>query len=309
MTTIANLVGSNEKVLAPFVDTYLASINTLLTSDLAVRSPAVDAAASGGPRKVSVPFLNPLAATTVNMSTDVLTDEGAVQNLTADEYTALRLDMNRGFASTDLTQMVTKFNTKGGIAAGLADYWNTIVTNKAVSMIKGALKNTGLTYTSTAGESIYSAAINAAATANLYADKFDILIVPPTHYAKMRIDEKNAFVPASQTGSRFDTWAGFKLIKSTAFGTDLVVARSGALAYGEGTPAGLIPLEVERKANGGNGGGADILHSRKSVVIHPQGFTYVGPTVPTDPQLETVGNWTKKLSDEMIGFRKIVLTA
>lgn len=309
-TTIQNLVGATEKALGQTVDLLLKDQNSLVRSGLAVRSPLVDRMIAGGSRKAGVPFINPLATDVVNVSNDDINDDGDVIGMTAQEFMALRHDLNIGIGFTDLAAAVTRFDGKGGAAAFLADYWDNQYNSRAGSIIKGFLKtNAGLTYTSAAGADLYTAAMLAGATAGVHADEFDILIVNPAQYAQMRIDQKNAFVPASQTESRFDEWAGFKLLKSKAFGTDVVMARAGALAFGEGLPSPMIGTEYERLGNKGGGGGADILHSRRSVVLHPQGANYKGPIVPTVAQLEAAASWELAVSDiEQVGFRKIVLT-
>ncbi len=317
-STIQNLVGLTEKVLGDTVNVLLKDNNTLLTSGLAATSPVVDAVAGGGSRVASLPFINPYATDTVNISNDDINDDGDVINTTGGTFMALRSDLNIGLGFTDLQAAVTKWNGKGETPAMLADYWNTVYTKMGVSAIVGALKvNSGLTYTAGAGVPLYNASMLAGATAGTHADDFDILIVNPVDYANMRIDNKIAFIPGSKTESRFDEWGGFKLVKSKAFpaGT-AVMARTGALAFGVGLPVPFIETEYERLANKANGGGADILHSRRSVVVQPQGFSWKGGVAPTvlkngstAPALETAANWELIVSDiEQIGFRKIVLT-
>jgi hypothetical protein len=318
-TTIQNTVGLTERVLGETVNVLLKTNNTLLNSGLAVTSPVVDAVAGGGSRVASLDFINPYPTDTVNISNDDITDDGEVIATTGGTFMAFRNDLNIGIGFTDLAAAVTKWDGKGAAPAMLADMWNTIQTNMAISAIVGALKvSTALTYTGASGVGLYNAAMLAGATAGVHADEFDIMIVHPLDYAQMRIDNKIPFVPASQTQSRFDEWAGFKLIKSKAFAAgQIVMARTGALAFGTGLPVPFIETEYERLANKGNGGGADILHSRRSIVVQPQGFSWKGGVAPTvlksgstAPALETAANWSLVVPDiEQIGFRKIVLTA
>ncbi len=316
-STILSLVGLNEKVLGDTVDVLLKDTNRLVNSNLAATAPAVDAVANGGSRKASLKFIKALPTDIVNIGNDDINDDGEVIGTGAGEYMAIRHDLNIGIGFTDLAAAVTRWDGKGGAPAMLADYWATIYDKIAASTINGALKvNTGLTYTGAAGVPVYDALMLAGATAGVHADEFDTLIVDPITYAQMRIDNKNGFVPASQTVSRFDEWAGFKLLKSKTFTGATIMARSGALAFGVGLPVPFIATEYERLGNKGNGQGADILHSRRSIVCQPQGFSYEGPIAPTvlkngavNPQLETAANWKMIVDDiEQIGFRKVVVT-
>ena len=150
----------------------------------------------------------------------------------------------------------------------------------------------------------------AGATAEEWADLFNIMIVSHGRYAKMQADEKSGFLTPSQTGSIFSTYKGKTLLKTNTLTDDEVVtARTGAIAYGTGNPVGLIPVEYERKANGANGGGADILHKRFSRVVHPQGLDYKGPVAKKGDDvfalLSNPANWSLKVPAEQFGFRFI----
>lgn len=326
-TKITDLVPS-EKVLSGLVNLILAQKNELVTSGLAARGPEVDAVASGGPRKSSLPYLNPLATDAVNVSTDDMSVEGSVGKLTGDEYTVLRNDLNYAWATADLTRLVTQYDAKGGIQAGIADYWNAIFQKYAYASIAGvkaavdaaiaagvaggasadvvarglemATLKAGVIGTDLSMATIY----NSIATSGEYADMFDTLIVSPTQYAKWQGAEANSFVPASKTETGFANYQGFKLIRSKAFGLNTTVAcRMGGLAFGTGTVDNA--LEIERKANAGNGAGGDILHSRQSFVVHPQGTNYLGSVAPTDTQLASAANWDVAVPIEQFGFRFI----
>ncbi|MGA1850471.1 hypothetical protein VH570_06495 [Sphingobium sp. HT1-2] len=309
-TKILDLV-PNEKILGQTINALMAEKHELITSGLAARGPEVDAVASGGPRKASIPYLNPLSTDKVNVSTDDLTVAGDVGKMTADEFTVLRHDLNYSWATADLTRMVTQFNVQGGISAGIAAYWNGIVSKIAALSLKGALAaDADLTFGAVDDEFSLAQVALAAATAGVYADQFDTLIVSPLRKAKMIAANESAFVAKSDTKADFDTWAGKKLIVSNVFGDETsILARSGALALGYGTVA--VPTEIERVANGANGGGGDILHSRISPVVHVQGFDYLGAVAPAitpatgTSVLGDAASWGRKVPLEMIGFRAI----
>lgn len=306
----------NEKVLNGAINIYLNANNSLITSGLAARGPEVDAVAGGGPRKSSIPYINPLqteaaGVAVVNVSNDDINDTGDVGKLTASEFSVLRHDLNNAWGTTDLTQMVTQFAVQGGISAGIGAYWSAIYQHIGFKSILGAAAvETELTFGDGTDPLNYDMVIDATAEAGVFADSFDILVVSPKRYAQMRKDQAG-FVAATATQSRFDEWNGFKLIKSKIFGdTKTLVARSGTLAFGEASPAGLVPVEIERLANAANGGGATILHSRRSVVSHVQGFDYIGATGIAPAAMATAANWKLAVDDlEMVGFRMISHTA
>ena len=317
-TTISDLV-PNEQVLGVLVEALLPTKNPLIASGVATRAEVVDRAANGGARKVSIPFLNKLDSSAYNRASDDITVEGNVGKLTADEFSALRHDLNYGFGTADLVQMVTKYDAATGITQGFAEYWAGVFQRIAAKSLLGVkasqtssingtsvLYGTGATVSTAIGLDLLIDAT--AAVGGVYADQYDTLIITPVTKAKLQKANSTAYIPKGQTDIGFDVWAGFKIIvdKDLASNSSSVLARSGALAFGTGRPDGMVPFEIERKANGGNGQGGNILHTRQSVVIHPQGFNYKGGINPTEAatagNLAHSGSWELAVPVEMAGI-------
>src|SRR5690606_34669751 len=66
----------------------------------------------------------------------------------------------------------------------------------------------------------------------------------------------------------------------------------GAFGYGMGLPK--VPLEYEREAARGNGGGAETLWTRRNMIVHPIGFSFTSASI-TGNGTETVARgagWT-----------------
>lgn len=321
-TTIADLVPS-EKVLGSLIDLVLKEKNPIINSGLAATSEEVTAVINGGARKQGLPFLRPLDASAVNISNDDINEDGDSGKLTADEFTVLRHEQNYSWGYADLARMVTQYAAEGGIRAGIGQYWNTRFQMTTVSSVKGVLAHieavlaysgadadllakkaayVGLVSGSTSTDFAATAVFKAAATAGEYQDMFDTLIVHPTQYAVFQGQESSGYLTAAQTGSKFDSYKGMKLLKSAAFGTQMVVAaRSGAIAFGNRANE----IEVERLANKGNGGGANLLHSRQGFVSHVQGTNYLGPVAPTNSTLENAASWDLAVDPAQFGFRFI----
>lgn len=314
-TKITDLVPS-EKALDVAVNLILPAKNELVNSGLTARGPEVDAVAGGGPRKASLAYIHPLGTDEVNYSTDAILDEGNIGSMTADEFMVLRHDMNYGWGFTDLTRMVTQYDAEGGIRAGIAQYWASIYMKVLTSTLKGVKGVVG--ETEVTGDFDMQVIYDEAAKAGLLQDQFNVLMVSPGRYAKLQGQEANGFVPKSKTDTNIANYQGFNILRSTTLTADeVVLGRTGALAFGEGVPAGLVTTEVERRANAGNGGGADILHSRRSFVVHPQGFGYKG-AIPTKgngktadafAHLEAAASWSLEVPEEQVGFRFVKFNA
>jgi len=81
----------------------------------------------------------------------------------------------------------------------------------------------------------------------------------PTFMNKVVIVDDNMTVTAGSTN-------GFKYT-TVLFG-------AGAFGYGEGSPT--VPVEIDRTAKAGNGGGVESLGERKTWILHPKGFKDIG---------------------------------
>ncbi|WP_448538533.1 hypothetical protein [Sphingobium yanoikuyae] len=322
-TTISDLVPS-EKAMASRVDLLLPAKNPLINSGLAVGGPEVDAVLpETGSRKQGLAFIKPLDSSEVNISNDNIDQDGSSGKLTADEFTVVRHEHNYAWGYADLARMITAYSIEGGIAAGIAQYWNDRFQKTAIASLKGVqahieavLAYSGTDEAKLAQKAEYAALVTgtnstnwsmtnvfkSAATANEYQDMFDTMIVHPNMYAKFQSEETSGFLTPAQTGSQFATYKGYKLIKDTSFGDQLtVLARTGGLAFGARTNE----LENERLANKGNGGGANLLHSRQGYVCHVQGTNYAGSTAPDLATLSLAATWNLAVPAAQFGFRFI----
>ncbi len=82
----------------------------------------------------------------------------------------------------------------------------------------------------------------------------------------------------------------------------------GAFGYGEGTPK--VPVELERKPGGGNGGGAEVLWERKTYILQPAGFSWKGSEAqnlsPTSTQYAAAANWQRVFSRKQVPFAAVI---
>lgn len=309
-TTIAGLAGSERKMEVR-VDAIRDASNELVGTGLTASSEEVTALANGGPRKVTLDYKKPLSADVFNVTSDNINAEGDVGNLEGGNYGVQRLDLNYAWGTTDLTQIVTQYGRQGDIYEGVAGYQNAVTKSLMASALKGVkaklAANSAITKAVTTDFDM-QVVFDTVATAEEWSDLFKIMIVSHGRYAKLQGQNTSGFVPASQTLSHFDEYKGYILLKSnTHTDNDVTVARTGALAYGEGTAQQAF--EVERRANAANGGGADILHARFSRVIHPLGMDFKGAIATTPAQvksiLEAAASWDKVAPDAQFGFRFI----
>ncbi|MBT2244571.1 hypothetical protein JQK15_13585 [Sphingobium sp. BHU LFT2] len=307
-TNIADLVGANPGVLANLVLAKYRVNNSLISSGVAVTGPEVELLMSGGAQVQRLNFVNKVDTTAFNHSSDDFDEKGATGKITAEPYQALRIDANWGWAYTDLVKIITKYDIKSGTLAGaIPMYWSEVGENMAVASMKGALaKATTLTSGVVTDAFNPDAFIDAAATMDDPRAQKTLFVSRKT-YAKLQKLQRNDFIAPSAANLNIGRFEGYNLIITEAFGDNKsVVATEGALVFATGVTPGLIPMEIIRDGNAGNGGGGEILRTRMSLVAgHPQGFSYTGPLKPSLVQLATASNWTKVAQDQFIGIRAV----
>ncbi len=308
-TRIADLV-PNPGVLSNVVTKTFRANNALVSSGVATTGPEVDLLMTGGSFIQGLNFINKVDSSTFNYSSDDFDEKGAVGKISAAGYMAVRHDINWGWAYTDLVRLVTKYDVKGGLVSAIPLYWSEVAENLAVASIKGALaKATSLVSGVTTADFSLDTVIDAAATMDDPRAKKTIMLSRKT-LAKLQKLNKNAYVPAAETNLGFASFAGYGLLMTEAFGDDtIVVAQDGALAFGSGLVTGTIGMEVKRDSDAGNGGGGEILRTRQSMVVAPQGFSYIGAAKPGLTGLATAANWNMVADIKDVGFRAIKFKA
>jgi hypothetical protein len=308
-TRIADLV-PNPGVLANIVTKTFRTNNALTSSGVAVTGPEVDLLMTGGSYIQGLNFINKVDTSIFNYSSDDFDEKGAVGKITAAGYMALRHDLNWGWAYTDLVRLVTKYDIKGGLVSAIPMFWSEVAENLAIASMRGAIaKTAALTTGTTATAFDLDRLIDAAATLDDPRAKKTLFLSRKT-LAKLQKLNKNAYVPAADSDFGFASFAGFGLVITEAFGDDtILVAQDGAIAFGTGVIAGTTAMEIKRDADAGNGGGGEILRTRLSMVVAPQGFSYTGAAKPGVAGLAAAANWTQVATIDQVGFRAIKFTA
>lgn len=306
-TQISDLVAS-PGVLSNIVRKNYATNNTLIASGIATTGPEVDLLMTGGSQIQQLNFVNKVDTSTYNHSSDNYDQKGAVGKITAAPYMALRQDLNWGWAYTDLVRLITKYDIKGGLVSAIPMFWAEVGENIAVASLRGAIASEA-DLTIGDGTDPFSLELFVDAATDFDGDLQNI-IVSPKGKAKLQKLNINAYRPAGETNLNVDNFAGYNILVSKHVGdNEAIVGGNGALAFSSGLVTGTVGMEVERDASAGNGGGGEILRTRNSVVIAPQGLSYVGAAKPTLATLADADSWERKAALSDIGFRLVKFAA
>ena len=103
------------------------------------------------------------------------------------------------------------------------------------------------------------------------------------------------------TDVEFETYQGRRVIVDDGCPVDSGVYTTylfgnGAVAYGDGSPVGFVPTEVDRDKR--KGSGVDFLINRRTFILHPRGIKWTNNTRAhaesvSRAELATAANWER----------------
>lgn len=122
---------------------------------------------------------------------------------------------------------------------------------------------------------------------NTLGDRYDELTAISVHsavYSQMVKNNDIDFIPDSEGRLSIPTYLGLRVIVDDGMNVEAgdtdgfkytsVLFGASAFGFGEGNPE--VPVEIERYADQGNGGGIETLWVRETYVLHPFGFKVTG---------------------------------
>jgi hypothetical protein len=320
----------NDVIIPEIYADYLAvdgpEKTAFFAAGVAARNPLLDTMASGGGRILTVPFWKDLdASDEPNYSTDATTDVAAPAKVVAGEQIARLAFLNQGYSSADIAAELAGSDPMQRVRNRFGTYWMRQWQRRVIASLEGLLADnvandssdmvndvSGATNADVTASTVFSRAAftGAAFTSGDHFDDYQAVAVHSVVYKRMVDNDDVEFVPDSQGQLTIPTFMGRRIIvddglpftpaagalagDAAAKYTSILFA-SAAIGYGEGTPR--TPVEIEREAAQGNGGGIETLWERKQWLIHPFGFQFTSNTVtgqsPTWANLRLAVNWNR----------------
>lgn len=276
-----------------------------------VRNELLDQKANSGGRTVELPYWKDLdASQEPNLSNDDPDDHGEAQKIQSAAQEARIAYLNQGYGAADLVTELAGSDPMQRIRNRFGRYWTRQWQRRLIASSQGILarniasENSDMVFDAqdrfsrnayteavfTLGDAF--GAVRAIAVHSMVfkqmVDNDDIEFIQPS---EGEIEEQPTFLgkrvvvddglPAQQSG-------GDVIYTSVLFG-------EGAFGYGEGTPK--TPVELDRSASGGNGGGIETLWERKTWLLHPSGYRFLSGSVagqsPTLAELRLAANWQR----------------
>jgi hypothetical protein len=274
------------------------------------KTPMLDALARAAGKSAELPFWNDLDETSApNISSDDPTSSATPEKITQGEQISRKLMLNKGWSASDLaSELAMGPRAMDQIRARTDRYWMRQWQRYLIASSNGVLadnvaNDSGDMVIDVASESIAGQSAstrfsrsNFTAAAFTLGDMFENVGAIGVHSAvyKQMVDQDDVdFIPDSEGRLTIPTYLGRRVIVDdgmtvTAGSTDgfkytTVLFGSNAFGWGEGMP--LVPVEIDREAAQGDGGGIETIWTRKTHIIHPFGFKFSGSPAGDSPTL------------------------
>lgn len=304
ITTIGDIVTGQTPVLLSYMTQDPVEKTAFFESGILTPTPYAAAIANGPSNLANIPFWKAIdSSIEPNYSNDVYQDIATPRAINTGEMMARVAYLNEGFGQADLTVELTSQNPLQSIAARMDNFWMRQAQRRLIATSLG-IYNDNVAATD-AYHTQNDMVIDVSATLGFDAGAFidatqtmgdalmgpngDVLGTIVMHsfvYGQARKQQLIDFQRDADNNTMFATYQGYRVIVDDSMtvvgaGADRkfisVIFGQGAIGYGEGSPT--TPVEYERSASRGNGGGVEVLWSRKTWMLHPLGYSFTSAVI------------------------------
>lgn len=276
-------------------------MTAFVQSGIVTRTPLFDALASAAGKTAELPFWNDIDPTDeANLSNDNPASIGVADKITQGEQITRKAFLNKGLSASDLaSELAMGPEAMQHIRNRVDTYWTRQWQRRLIASADGVLADN---VANDSGDMVHDVASdtiagqtaatkfsrgNFTSAAFTLGDAFEntgAIAVHSAVYKQMVDGDDIDFIPDSQGRMTIPTFMGKRVIvddgmtvtpgATDGFKYTTVLFGEGAFGWGEGMPK--VPVELEREASQGNGGGIETLWTRKTNIIHPAGFQSTG---------------------------------
>lgn len=299
------------------------------------QDPMLDALVSGGGETFQIPFFQDLTSDTGALPSDTASLVPA--KITAQKSIAVRQQRERAWASRDIASVLAGADADEAIARLVGLYWSRAYQKIMLKVLEGcfttALASTHVLdvtgdlsvaddYDASTAASQELARLNPKNTIRarrLLGDETTAFVGIAMHSSVFydlclqdEIEEQkypSQLSPLADGTTSTFTYRGLEVIvddglprvalAESGFAYTSYIFGEGSMAFGMGTPVGMVPVETDRDSLAGE----DYLINRTAFIFHLDGMAWTGNAsgaVPSDTELATGSNWAKRYTDKNI---------
>ena len=302
-------------------------------SGVVVRNPLLDGLASADGKIAELPFWKDIdGSIETNYSDDTENNATPLKVIQGEQITR-KAFVNKGWKESDLaSELVMGADALVHVRNRVDTYFQRQWQRRVIAMSNGILADNVANDGGDMVSDIASEDGANATAANKWSrgafttaiftlgDAFGGISALAVHSAvyKQMVDADDIdFIPDSNGSLIIPTFMGKTIIvddgmtvtagSTSGFKYTTVLYGAGAFGYGEGTAQ--IPVEIDRKASQGNGGGAGELWVRKTWLLHPFGYQQTGTPAGvsfTLAELSTAAVWDRVIERKSVPLAYLI---
>ncbi len=316
-TTLQDIINPTT-LFENYVVNRTSELSAIFQSGIITRDSKFDQLASEAAQVHNMPFFTDLNGDSEDIVEGTSLTEAKIGSKMDTSTTIRRAKM---WGATDLSAQLAGTDPMSAIGDLVAGFWARDHQKELLNILDGVFAATSMTdhVLDISGKTGKAAAFSGEAfidAMQLMGDARNSLTAVVMHSAtKSYLDKLNLIQTIRQSDAvSFDTYMGRRVIvddSCPAAGGNYTtyLFGEGAIAYGVGSPVGLVPVEVDRDKR--KGSGVNYLISRKAFIMHPRGVAWKNKTRAhaesvSRTELKDAGNWERVYEPKQIRIVKFV---
>lgn len=316
-TTLQDIINPTA-LFENYVVNRTSELSAIFQSGIITRDSKFDQLASEAAQVHNMPFFTDLNGDSEDIVEGTSLTEAKIGSKMDTSTTIRRAKM---WGATDLSAQLAGTDPMSAIGDLVAGFWARDHQKELLNILDGVFAATSMTdhVLDISGKTGKAAAFSGEAfidAMQLMGDARNSLTAVVMHSAtKSYLDKLNLIQTIRQSDAvSFDTYMGRRVIVDDSCPADAgnyttYLFGEGAIAYGVGSPVGLVPVEVDRDKR--KGSGVNYLISRKAFIMHPRGVAWKNKTRAhaesvSRAELKDAGNWERVYEPKQIRIVKFV---
>lgn len=316
-TTLQDIINPTA-LFENYVVNRTSELSAIFQSGIITRDSKFDKLASEAAQVHNMPFFTDLNGDSEDIVEGTSLTEAKIGSKMDTSTTIRRAKM---WGATDLSAQLAGTDPMSAIGDLVAGFWARDHQKELLNILDGVFAATSMTdhVLDISGKTGKAAAFSGEAfidAMQLMGDARNSLTAVVMHSAtKSYLDKLNLIQTIRQSDAvSFDTYMGRRVIvddscPAAAGNYTTYLFGEGAIAYGVGSPVGLVPVEVDRDKR--KGSGVNYLISRKAFIMHPRGVAWKNKTRAhaesvSRAELKDAGNWERVYEPKQIRIVKFV---
>ena len=316
-TTLQDIINPTA-LFENYVVNRTSELSAIFQSGIITRDSKFDQLASEAAQVHNMPFFTDLNGDSEDIVEGTSLTEAKIGSKMDTSTTIRRAKM---WGATDLSAQLAGTDPMSAIGDLVAGFWARDHQKELLNILDGVFAATSMSdhVLDISGKTGKAAAFSGEAfidAMQLMGDARNSLTAVVMHSAtKSYLDKLNLIQTIRQSdATSFDTYMGRRVIvddscPAAAGNYTTYLFGEGAIAYGVGSPVGLVPVEVDRDKR--KGSGVNYLISRKAFIMHPRGVAWKNKTRAhaesvSRAELKDAGNWERVYEPKQIRIVKFV---